>query len=164
MGSIPERFLVLSMSNVKRYSSTQKEGRFQNVSIEDITVRVLELTSARRFVYSVSLLYAVTLVEIILTSGIVKPYRIQFVREIHGIIDHRWHSVCQCLTVFLCFIRVLYVLKFSIAIHSPDEVFFSQSNEFLLLHKHIYDKRLAISKRHIFVTFTQLTALSGRFR
>lgn len=99
MGSIPERFLVLSMSNVKRYSSTQKEGRFQNVSIEDITVRVLELTSARRFV------------EIILTSGIVKPYRIQFVGEIHGIIDHRWHSVCQCLSAFLCFIRVLYVLK-----------------------------------------------------
>lgn len=111
MGSIPERFLVL-MSNVKRYSSTQKEGRFQNASNEDITVRVLELTSARRFVYSVSLLYAVTLVEIILTSGIVKPYRIQFVREIHGITDHRWHSVCQCLSVFLCFIRVLYVLKF----------------------------------------------------
>lgn len=111
MGSIPERFLVLSMSNVKRYSSTQKEGRFQNVSIEDITVRVLELTSARRFVYSVTLLYDVTLVEIILTSGIVKPYRIQFVGEIHGIIDHRWHSVCHCLSAFLCFIRVLYVLK-----------------------------------------------------
>lgn len=111
MGSIPERFLVLSTRNVKRYSSTQKEGRFQNVSIEDITVRVLELTSARRFVYSVTLLYDVTLVEIILTSGIVKPYRIQCVREIHGIIDHRWHSVCQCLSAFLCFIRVLYVLK-----------------------------------------------------
>lgn len=164
MGSIPERFLVLSMSNVKRYSSTQKEGRFQNVSIEDITVRVLELTSARRFVYTVTLLYDVTLVEIILTSGIVKPYRIQFVGEIHGIIDHRctvFVSVCQrfyALFEFYTFLRLL------IAIHSPGEVFFSQSNEFLLLHKHIYDKRLAISKRNIFVTFTQPTALSGRFR
>lgn len=162
MGSIPERFVVLSTRNVKRYSSTQKEGRFQNVSIEDITVRVLELTSARRFVYSVTLLYDVTLVEIILTSGIVKPYRIQFAREIHGRIDHRWHSVCQrfyALFEFYTFLRLL------IAIHSPGEVFFSQSNEFLLLHKHIYDKRLAISsKRNIFVTFTQPTALSGRFR
>lgn len=161
MGSIPERFLVLSMSNVKRYSSTQKEGRFQNVSIEDITVRVLELTSARRFVYSVTLLYDVTLVEIILTSGIVKPYRIQFAREIHGRIDHRWHSVCQrfyALFEFYTFLRLL------IAIHSPGEVFFSQSNEFIQLHKHIYDKRLAISKRNIVVTFTQPTALSGRFR
>lgn len=161
MGSIPERFLVLSMSNVKRYSSTQKEGRFQNVSIEDITVRVLELTSARRFVYSVTLLYDVTLVEIILTSGIVKPYRIQCVREIHGRIDHRWHSACQrfyALFEFYTFLRLL------IAIHSPGVVFFSQSNEFLLLHKHIYDKRLAISKRNIVVTFTQPTALSGRFR
>ena len=126
-----------------------------------ITVRVLKFTNARRFVYSVSLLYAVTLVEIILTSGIVKPYTIQFVREIHGMIHHRWHSVCQCfyaLFEFYTFLRLL------IAIHSPGEVFFSQSNEFLLLHKHIYDKILAISKRNIFVTFTQLIALSGRFR
>lgn len=155
MGSIPERFLVL-MSNVKRYSSTQKEGRFQNASNEDVTVRVLELTSARRFVYSASLLYAVTLVEIILTSGIVKPYRIQFVREIHGITDHRWHSVCQC---FYALFEFYTFLSLSIAIHSPDEVFFSQSNEFLLLHKHIYDKRLAISKRkrNIFVTFNYST-------
>ena len=37
----------------------------------------------------------------------------------------------------------------SIAIHSPDDVFLSQSYEFLLLHEHIYDKRLAISKRNI---------------
>lgn len=60
-------------------------------------------------------------------------------------------SVCQC---FYALFEFYTSLSLSIAIHSPGEVFFSQSNEFLPLHKHIYDKRLAISKRkrNIFVT------------